>query len=312
MDAEARINRFIELLATVRNYSPHTVAAYRRDLARFLTVRRAQHAAGDEPAADLLLSTRPRHVRDYLASLHGTQQASSSVRRALSAVRSLFEDLRKQKLVEANPVAGIQAPRGGRKLPRTLDSDQSAALLDPRRERSRNPVLDRRDQAMLELLYGSGLRLAELVGLNCGDVDLANGTVRVLGKGRKERVLPMGSPCREALARCLDDHPAPQGNAPLFLARGKRISPRTVQSRLRRRGQARLHTDALHPHVLRHSFASHLLESSGDLRAVQELLGHADISTTQIYTHLDFQQLAAVYDRAHPRAAAADEEPTDS
>ena len=166
---------------------------------------------------------------------------------------------------------------------------------------------------MLELFYGSGLRLSELVGLNLGDLSLRSGTARVLGKGRKEREVPLGRESIAALEHYLEDHPQRTPDAPLFLARGRRISVRTVQQRLRKLGEERLHTADLHPHMLRHSFASHLLESSGDLRAVQELLGHADIATTQIYTHLDFQRLAQVYDAAHPRAGAVqdDDEPTD-
>ena len=289
------IAAFLDALRSHHRYSPNTCAAYERDLGAFLAARR-QSTAADEGA--LLLRTRPRHLREFIATLHSRGQASSSIRRALSAVRQLYEALRSQGLVNANPAAGIQPPKAERKLPKALDSDRASQLC------SGEPTtpIERRDQAMLELFYGSGLRLAELVGLNVGDLSLRQRLVRVLGKGQKERELPLGKPTIEALRAYLIDHPDPVADAPLFLARGRRISPRTVQQRLRKLGRERLHSPGLHPHMLRHSFASHLLESSGDLRAVQELLGHADIATTQIYTHLDFQRLARVYDAAHPRA----------
>lgn len=221
-------------------------------------------------------------------------------------MRRLFEDLRRQSLIQANPATGVQPPKAERRLPKALDSDQAAQLFT----RQPQTALELRDRAMMELLYGSGLRLAELVSLNIGDLDLSARQLRVVGKGRKERQLPIGRHCADALKAWLAVHANPLPEAPLFLARGQRISPRTVQVRLRKAGQQQLHSEALHPHMLRHSFASHLLESSGDLRAVQELLGHADIATTQIYTHLDFQHLADVYDRAHPRASSAAADPT--
>jgi integrase/recombinase XerC len=198
-----------------------------------------------------------------------------------------------------NPATGVRAPRIAKKLPRVLDTDQAAQLLVG----SVTTPIEKRDRALLELFYGSGIRLAELVGLDIQDLDLANGNARVLGKGRKTRIVPLGSHTVTALQAWLSTRSDQQPEDPVFVGRGnQRISPRTVQLRVKRAGMKALGVDSIHPHLLRHSFASHLLESSGDLRAVQELLGHSDISTTQIYTHLDFQHLAKVYDVSHPRA----------
>jgi len=218
----------------------------------------------------------------------------------LSSVRSFFRYLQKQGVIEANPTANAKTPKSKRRLPRTLDADNMAQLFD---FEAKTP-LDKRDLAMLELFYGSGVRLAELVGIDLCDLDLHGGFVTVTGKGNKVRQVPLGAPCVAAIESWLAVRGPVNGRAPLFTSRGeRRIARRTVQQRLKRLGEARLSSNALHPHLLRHSFASHLLESSGDLRAVQELLGHSDISTTQIYTHLDFQHLAKVYDAAHPRAS---------
>ena len=198
-----------------------------------------------------------------------------------------------------NPAAGVSAPKQRKKLPKTLDIDNAAKLFDS------NPksALEVRDRAMIELFYGSGVRLAELVDLDIRHLDLVNGLATVTGKGSKTRVVPLGSHAVEAVRRWIETRRGVRPTDPLFTGRGdRRISPRTVQARLKKLSMHNLGTDVLHPHLLRHSFASHLLESSGDVRAVQELLGHADISTTQIYTHLDFQHLAKVYDAAHPRA----------
>ena len=204
----------------------------------------------------------------------------------------------------ANPAANARAPKSRNKLPRTLDADRTAKLFDFEASTAR----DKRDLAMLELFYGSGVRLAELVGIDLKDLDLQGGFVTVTGKGNKVRQIPLGTPCIAAIESWLAARGPADAGAPLFTGRGgRRIGRRTVQQRLKRLGGAQLGSNTVHPHMLRHSFASHLLESSGDLRAVQELLGHADISTTQIYTHLDFQHLAKVYDAAHPRAARQDE-----
>tara|TARA_R110001599_G_scaffold274270_1_gene475488 strand:- start:459 stop:1136 length:678 start_codon:yes stop_codon:yes gene_type:complete len=218
----------------------------------------------------------------------------------LSAVRSLYQFLIREQLCKHNPAVDLRAPRSPRKLPRALDADLASQLLD---DSSDDDWLAVRDHAMLELFYSSGLRLSELAGLDISELDLPQGEVRVLGKGRKTRLIPVGRMAREALQRWLELRLLT--NTPeqaLFIGKqGRRLTPRAIQLRVRRWGVTHIGQN-LHPHMLRHSFASHVLESSGDLRAVQELLGHADISTTQIYTHLDFQHLAQVYDKAHPRA----------
>jgi integrase/recombinase XerC len=286
---DPHINRYLQHLVRERNYSHHTVAAYRRDLHAF---------NGWLDRADLTTCTG-REIRDYISRLHSVGYASRSIQRALSSIRAFFDYLRRQGVSSNNPATGLRPPKSRRKLPAVLDTDQTARLLDftPLTER------DRRDLAMLELFYSSGLRLSELVGLNCGEIDLDEGFVRVTGKGAKVRQVPLGRYAVAALRAYLAQRQDGSSDVPVFQSRpGKRISQRTVQQRVKRLSTRQLGSDVLHPHMLRHSFASHLLESSGDLRAVQELLGHADISTTQIYTHLDFQHLAKVYDQAHPRA----------
>ncbi len=231
-------------------------------------------------------------------------------------MRAYYRFCQRDDSAQPDPTVGIKAPKPKRKLPKNLDVDRAAQLFEKQSpdateangQTTADDVLVLRDMAIVDLLYGSGLRLSELVGADVPDLDLTNGFIRVLGKGSKERVVPIGAASTLALRAYLAATPNPQTSlprvdGPVFIARAKRrISPRTVQARLKRWGQARLGSSELHPHMLRHSFASHLLESSGDLRAIQELLGHADISTTQIYTHLDFQHLASVYDKSHPRA----------
>ncbi len=288
---EADVARFIEHLERARQYSPHTLAAYRRDLKKFTASLDVGHWH----------LVRAAHVRTHVSALHRCGAATRSVQRALSCIRSFLSYLGRAGVVEANVASAVRAPKSRRKLPQLLDTDQAAQLLnfEPK------SMLERRDAAMFELFYGSGLRLAELVALDIKDLDLAEGFVTVVGKGRKVRQVPLGSQCIRALHDYLAQRTRADPSAPVFSARGdSRISRRTVQQRLRICGARQLGTNAVHPHMLRHSFASHLLESSGDLRAVQELLGHSDISTTQIYTHLDFQHLAKVYDASHPRARA--------
>jgi integrase/recombinase XerC len=272
-----------------KRYSPHTTASYRRDL------ESAWLAFGVARWSDL----RQHHVRSHIARLHAKGYATRSIQRSLSCLRAFLEYQLRLGLLEDNVARGIRAPKTRRRLPRTLDTDQAAQLLDS----AITSTTALRDHAIVELLYGSGLRLSELVGLDIADLDLAEGFVRVMGKGRKSRQVPMGSKCIDAVIRWLAARAPCSPGDPLFTGRGTtRISPRTVQYRLKRIGIAQLGSDAVHPHMLRHSFASHMLESSSDLRAIQEMLGHADIATTQIYTHLDYQHLARVYDGAHPRA----------
>jgi integrase/recombinase XerC len=285
----ADIDRYIAHLQREKQYSPHTLDAYRRDLAQF-----AEGLAIVQWSA-----VRTDHVRSHLNALHRHGRATRSIQRALSCVRSFLRYLDRTGGVQGNAASVVRAPKSRRKLPRLLDTDLTSQLLNftPKN------ALESRDAAMIELFYGSGLRLAELVALDVKDLELGEGFVTVTGKGRKVRQVPLGSFCVNALRAHLAHRDAVDPSAPVFTGRrDARISTRAVQARLKQVGKRQLGSDALHPHMLRHSFASHLLESSGDLRAVQELLGHADISTTQIYTHLDFQHLAKVYDASHPRA----------
>lgn len=285
-------------MAEERRLSPHTCEAYRRDID---SLCRFCHAAGQLRLATLDTG----HVRAFAAWRHRQGLSGRSVQRSLSAVRTLFEFLVREGLVAKNPAIGVAAPRGPRLLPKTLDADRIARLL----EVDDDGPLARRDVAIMELIYSCGLRLAEVVGVNVSDLNRHDALVEVTGKGGKRRILPVGRLALRALERWLEvraglARDVDRGDRrALFVSRqGKRLSPRSVQARLARWAMFQGTGSHVHPHMLRHSFATHLLESSGDLRAVQELLGHADISTTQIYTHLDFQHLAKVYDDAHPRA----------
>lgn len=295
--AEA-IATYLDQAAATQRLAPLSRAAYTRDLERFRTYCEQR---GIERAA----AVHTADVRAWVVDLHRHGLGGRSIQRALSAVRGLYRHLSRRRLADHNPAQGITAPKSPRRLPDTLDTDGAAQLM----EIEGDDWLACRDRAMLELFYSSGLRLAELVALDLPALDLDNSLVTVTGKGGKVRQLPVGRYANAALRQWLavrDTHTV-RGKAlttgALFLSRrGQRINPRTVQSRLAlhsRHGELGRH---VHPHMLRHSFASHLLESSGDLRAVQELLGHANLSTTQIYTHLDFQRLAKVYDQSHPRA----------
>lgn len=291
--ADPDISAFLDHLRIERRLSPRTLEAYRHDL-----ISLDQHRAARElPGWDRLDT---QHLRHFIASQHQQGLAPRSLQRLLSAIRSFYRFLQREGRAQQNPALDLRGPKAARPLPRTLDADLAAQLLDSPGE---DDWLGRRDQAMLELFYSSGLRLSELAGLDIADLDLQQGEVRVTGKGNKTRVLPVGRIARRALQDWLSVRPASdQAAQPLFVSqRGSALTPRAIQLRLRRHGVERI-GQHLHPHMLRHSFASHMLESSGDLRAVQELLGHADISTTQIYTHLDFQHLAQVYDQTHPRA----------
>ena len=281
-------------LAIERRLSAHTDSNYARDLAALVKYC-DRHRLQDWGALD------SQHVRTFAAHSHAAGLAPRSIQRRLSAVRSFCNYLVRERALPGNPAYEIRAPKAGRRLPHTLDADQMAHLLNA----PPGDALLARDHALVELLYSSGLRLAELVGIDLADLDLKDRTVRVLGKGRKSRIIPVGSKAVQALERWLQQRSAmvKAGEMAMFIGRnGRRLGARAVQLRVaawaRRRGRG----VPVHPHLFRHSFASHLLESSGELRGVQELLGHADISTTQIYTHLDFQHLARIYDRTHPRA----------
>ena len=303
MDAGERecIDKFLSHLALERRMSGHTVAAYRRDLERLA-------AFCDRRRYDRWDSLENLHLRTFAASEHAGGLSPRSVQRRLSAARTFFGYLQREKSSVHNPALEVRAPKAKKRLPATLDADQMGRLLDFRAEDS----LSVRDKAIMELFYSSGLRLSELVGLDLTALDLADRTVRVFGKGSKTRIVPIGRHAQAALEKWLEHRarltasPGAAGceeSTAVFLGRnGRPLSVRSVQLRVaawaRRRG-LNVH---LHPHMFRHSFATHLLESSGDLRAVQELLGHANIGTTQIYTHLDFNHLASVYESAHPRA----------
>jgi integrase/recombinase XerC len=288
------LEAFLAHLAHERRLSPHTLSNYQRDLERWrawLEERGIGHWEG---------LTEPL-VRQFVAWRHRQGHRGKTLQRELSALRSLFRYLLREGICTQCPAQGVRAPKIPRRLPATLDTDQLGRLLDQLGE----DPLELRDLAILELFYGSGLRLAELVSLNLGDVDPADASVEVTGKGSKTRRVPVGRQALAALGRWLAVRPGlvgPEERALFVSRRGLRIHPRTVQARIERWALKQGATRPLHPHLLRHSFASHLLESSGDLRAVQELLGHSNLSTTQIYTHLDFQHLAQVYDQAHPRA----------
>ncbi len=287
--------RFLDHLRHERRLSSNTLSNYQRDLAQI-------GAWCTEKGIDRWPDLRDQQIRLYVAHRHRHGISGKSLQRELSSLRSLFRYLLRENAAQDNPASGVRAPKVGRRLPATLDADQLGRLLDV----GGNQPLELRDLAMMELFYSSGLRLAELVSLDLNDLDLTEGApLEVTGKGAKSRRVPIGRKAREALRRWLQVRPqlAGENETALFVSRrGDRIHPRTVQQRLKRWALAHGADRNLHPHMLRHSFASHLLESSGDLRAVQELLGHADLSTTQIYTHLDFQHLARVYDQAHPRA----------
>ncbi|MBV8048283.1 MAG: tyrosine recombinase XerC [Paludibacterium sp.] len=270
--------------------SPNTVGAYQRDLHAL-----AELADGAAPAA-----LTAANVRHFVAKLHARGLSGRSLGRMLSAWRGLFDWLIARGQHDVNPCLGLRPPKEGRRLPHALAVDAAAALLDGVAPDS---LLDCRDKAMFELMYSSGLRLSELAGLDIEDVDFDQGLARVVGKGNKTRVVPIGGQARQALQAWLAQRLAQSGETALFTGqRGRRLGARQIEKRLDLWSVKSGASQHVHPHMLRHSFASHLLQSSGDLRAVQELLGHANLSTTQIYTSLDYQHLAQVYDAAHPRA----------
>jgi integrase/recombinase XerC len=291
MTAQGQVDAWLGRLASERQASAHTVAGYRRDLAKLLRFM-LQHRLESFDALD------PNLMRGFIAAEHRAGLAPKSLQRLLSSCRSLFRQLRREGLLASDPMLGVRGPKVRRKLPQVLDVDEAAALV----ETDSGGKLAVRDRAMLELFYSSGLRLSELVGLRWFALNLDEGEVRVLGKGNKTRIVPVGRHAVGAL-RALGAEQGMAPEAPVFRGRGGApINPRTIQLRMATLARQQGIPKHIHPHLLRHTFASHMLESSGDLRAVQELLGHADIATTQIYTHLDFQHLAKVYDSAHPRA----------
>jgi integrase/recombinase XerC len=285
------VTDYLARLRVERRCSAHTLDAYGRDLSVLVQWMVAQGITA-WPALT------GEGLRGFIANEHRRGLSSKSLQRRLSACRGLLRDLLRRGTIAADPSAGLRAPKAARKLPQVLDADEMGRLVEVPTDRP----LGLRDRAMLELFYSSGLRLSELCGLRWGALDLDESLVRVDGKGGKTRIVPVGRFAREAL-QAWRAQSAASAEAPVFPGRGGApISSRAVQLRLKQLAQQQGVWKRVHPHLLRHSFASHVLESSGDLRGVQELLGHADIATTQIYTHLDFQHLAKVYDASHPRA----------
>ncbi|RZU99499.1 tyrosine recombinase XerC [Spiribacter vilamensis] len=285
-----------------------------RDERRLASLTR-QHYARDLSGLGQYLATididdwarvRSDHIRAWISQCHRRGLSPRSLQRQLSAARGLYRFLQREARLDTDPTADIQAPRAKQTLPATLDVDGAAQLLDPpARATDQADPLRRRDRAIFELIYGAGLRLAEAAALNLDDTGRAPRELRVVGKGARTRIVPVGRKAREAVGDwvAVRDTVAAAEETALFVSRrGQRLSHRAIQTRLNQLARLQGLDRPVHPHMLRHAFATHLLESSGDLRAVQELLGHADIGTTQIYTHLDFQHLAEVYDRAHPRA----------
>lgn len=294
------VDSFIHYLKVERQLSPNTLSSYQRDLTQVIDY--FSELAKNSNLTEMSWQEINSHqYRAYVARQHRKNLSGKTIQRQLSSLRRLYEYLIKEQLVSHNPLKGVTAPKSGRKLPKAPDIEQLEQLLH---EDGNDPLL-LRDRAMFELFYSSGLRLSELTNIDCIDLKLADKQIRVLGKGNKERELPIGQKAIEALniwLKARGELAKPDEQAAFVSRFGTRITQRGVQQRLEKMAIDQGLPVHLHPHMLRHAFASHLLESSGDLRAVQELLGHADISTTQIYTHLDFQHLAEVYDKAHPRA----------
>ncbi|PJK07811.1 tyrosine recombinase XerC [Lysobacteraceae bacterium NML120232] len=286
------IASFLAYLEVERRMSAHTLDAYRRDLEALQQWCQTQGIT-DVAALD------GEQIRAFIAAEHRRGLSPKSVQRRLSACRSFFVWMLKNGHLPHNPAAGIRAPKAARKLPQVLDVDEAVRLV----EVPQDVPLGTRDRAMLELFYSSGLRLSELCALRWRDLDFAQGLVQVLGKGSRQRIVPVGSHACNALKQWQAESAA-GADAPVFPGRNadQPITQRAVQLRMKQLAQRQGIYKRVHPHLLRHSFATHMLESSGDLRGVQELLGHADIAATQIYTHLDFQHLAQVYEGAHPRA----------
>jgi len=288
------VDKFIRHLKYERRLSDLTCKHYRRDLD-------ALHTFCADNDVSSWVDIDSEHIRAFSATCFRRGLSSRSIQRRLSATRTFFRYLLREKHVKTNPVVSVSAPKSPKRLPGNLDADRMARLLDIPGD---TPIINR-DRAMLELLYSSGLRLAELTDLDCGDVDENDATVRVTGKGNKDRIVPVGKHALQALAkwrRSRGQFAAADQKALFVSNRGSRLSKRSVQARVTYWAKRQGIDAKVSPHLFRHSFATHLLESSHDLRGVQELLGHANISTTQVYTHLDFQHLAQIYDKTHPRA----------
>lgn len=285
------IENYLDYIAHTRHLSPATVAGYQMDLAE------AADFFAEQPPFQL----KAHHIRQYINQLHHKGLASKTLQRHLSSLRQFYRYYVRQRHCQDNPALGIRPPKAARTLPKVLSTDEMSYLLDF----DADDWFSIRDKAIVELLYSSGLRLAEIANADIKDLDFASGLIKVTGKGNKQRIVPLGSKAIVALKDWLKvrgEKAALDEQAVFISQQGHRTSHRNIQLRLKKLGLERGSQQQLHPHMLRHSFASHVLESSSDLRAVQEMLGHSDISTTQIYTHLDFQHLAKTYDAAHPRA----------
>jgi integrase/recombinase XerC len=296
------LQRFFSYLQSERRYSIHTVSAYRRDIRHFLK------CCGLDETRDISWDDiKQADIRRCVAMLHRQGLSGKSLQRWLSSIRSLYKFLCRFKRATNSPAVGVPAPKAAKRLPDTLNADEINQLLSNTaiETESRNSKHNVRDTAMMELMYACGLRLSELSGLNLQDIDWQQQTIQVTGKGQKQRRLPFGRKARDAVKLWLKQRPleSKDNESALFVSsRGTRLCNSSIQKRLKKMALTRGINTNVYPHMLRHSFASHILESSKDLRAVQELLGHANLSTTQVYTHLDFQHLAGVYDDAHPRA----------
>jgi len=293
--AQKLLQGYIEHLTHERRLSAHTTKNYKRDITALLLI------AGDTPPSKLTA----HDIRRAIAQLHGRGLDGRSLARMLSAWRGFYHYLARDHGCAQNPCIGIRAPKSAKRLPDALSPDDAQQLV----EVCDDDALAVRDRAILELFYSSGLRLAELTGLSPEDINFADATVRVTGKGGKTRIVPVGSHAATALHAWLEQRdalPVVDAHALFVNRQGRRLGPRAIQSRVQQRGLRQGIASRVHPHMLRHSFASHVLQSSSDLRAVQEMLGHSSISTTQVYTQLDFQHLAKIYDAAHPRAKRKD------
>ncbi len=294
-EASRQLQLYLQYLETEKRVAENTSTSYQRDLLRFT-------GFCSEQKLDNWTDVQVNDVRRYIAARHKDGIGSKTIQRELAALRSFYRYLLKTHQLASNPVQHVRAPKAAKKLPKVLDVDQMTGMLNV----VPDSILEIRDLAMFELFYSSGLRLSELVKLDTTDIDFAEGYLRVrFGKGGKQRQLPIGKKALEAIKAWLAVRTEVNELALFISAQGRRLTQRSVQLRMDRWGKKNGIAEHLHPHMLRHSFASHLLEASQDIRAVQELLGHSDIATTQIYTHLDFQHLAAIYDKAHPRSRKA-------
>ena len=293
-EAQALTNLFFRYLETERRYSQNTIRSYQRDLEHF-----SVHL--QDKKLSRWAELKPHHIRTYASQIFIEGLGAKSIQRRLSAIRSFMNYLSREGMIKNNPAEGVKTPKAPKKLPEVLDIQQISQLLDIQE----TDPLSLRDKAIMELIYSSGLRLSEIVRLNPIDLNLSDKSLTVIGKGDKTRMLPIGNEAIKSLRSwlsCRNELANPEEEALFVGSRGNRLSRRSIQSRIKHWARKNGIQQDVYPHLLRHSFATHMLEASGDLRAVQELLGHKDISTTQVYTHLDFEHLSKTYDKAHPRS----------